>query len=269
MYQLSGTIRRILGRKVLDLNGNAVLGFKQNFDLEEDEKSIVCRAIGTAVKLSRVDAPVPNSVPTSIPATPSAVIAKDSTVFMSPAMLPAVFDRKPSMNADDDLSEEEYELADLPQAVMHISTSTRLPDPVLLTLLRYPEHAIIGTGGFVCAASIKVLDNDSKDVRESWWNEAREEIKAHAKTLNCSHVIGYTEQESIVDEVAFLYCSGTAVNVDVNAIQFVNLRDDHQKSSVSSLTSPKSPIERSVDDAQSNSSPSKIKKKKSSTLYSP
>jgi hypothetical protein len=41
----------MLGKKVLDLGGNAVLGFKQYFDLEEEKKAITVRSIGTAVKL--------------------------------------------------------------------------------------------------------------------------------------------------------------------------------------------------------------------------
>jgi uncharacterized protein YbjQ (UPF0145 family) len=229
MYQLSGTIRRILGRKVLELNGNAVLGFKQNFDLEEDEKSIVCRAIGTAVKLGRHGSTTP-----VMPLTP-ALLTKDSSAFLSPT-LQATTEKIPS-NIDGPLLEED-ELAELAQPAIPLSM-VRSPDPVLLTLAKYPEHAIVGTGGFVCAASIKVLDNDSKEVRESWWNEAREEVKAHARTLSCNHVVGYHEQASIHDEVVFLYCSGTAVNVDLNAIQ-VSQKEQIAKTSTNSLiTSPK------------------------------
>jgi uncharacterized protein YbjQ (UPF0145 family) len=229
MYQLSGTIRRILGRKVLELNGNAVLGFKQNFDLEEDEKSIVCRAIGTAVKLGRFGSTTP-----VMPLTP-ALMTKESSAFLSPTLQSTA--ERTTGNAEDPLLEED-ELAELSQPAIPI-TLARAPDPVLLTLSKYPEHTIIGTGGFVCAASIKVLDNDSREVRESWWNEARDEVKSHARTLNCNYVVGYHEQASIYDEVVFLYCSGTAVNVDLNAIH-VSQKDTVARASTNSLiTSPK------------------------------
>ncbi|CAG5134399.1 unnamed protein product, partial [Candidula unifasciata] len=50
--KLSGTLQRKLGVKVLEMGGNAVLGYFQNFDLE-GESGIVVRAIGTAVSLAR------------------------------------------------------------------------------------------------------------------------------------------------------------------------------------------------------------------------
>ncbi|CAL1527603.1 unnamed protein product, partial [Lymnaea stagnalis] len=46
--KLSGTLQRKLGVKVMELGGNAVLGYFQNFDLE-GESGIVVRGIGTAV----------------------------------------------------------------------------------------------------------------------------------------------------------------------------------------------------------------------------
>ncbi|XP_059179627.1 C2 domain-containing protein 5-like [Physella acuta] len=51
--KLSGTLQRKLGVKVLEMGGNAVLGYFQNFDLE-GESGIVVRGIGTAVALTRL-----------------------------------------------------------------------------------------------------------------------------------------------------------------------------------------------------------------------
>ena len=47
-----GEVRRKIGLKALELGGNAVIGYRQNFDLE-GESGIVVRGIGTAVTLSR------------------------------------------------------------------------------------------------------------------------------------------------------------------------------------------------------------------------
>jgi hypothetical protein len=55
MFRLSGQLRRQLGKKVMELNGNAVIGYRQNFDLETELKAITARAIGTAVKLGLPD----------------------------------------------------------------------------------------------------------------------------------------------------------------------------------------------------------------------
>ena len=51
--KLSGELRRKIGLKALELGGNAVIGYRQNFDLE-GESGIVVRGIGTAVTLSRL-----------------------------------------------------------------------------------------------------------------------------------------------------------------------------------------------------------------------
>jgi hypothetical protein len=52
-----------------------------------------------------------------------------------------------------------------------------------------------------------------QETRDSWWNELREEIKAHAKILGCSHVVGYLEASTIHDDVAILSITGTAATV--------------------------------------------------------
>ncbi|XP_013077803.2 C2 domain-containing protein 5-like isoform X1 [Biomphalaria glabrata] len=51
--KLSGTLQRKLGVKVMEMGGNAVLGYFQNFDLE-GESGVVVRGIGTAVALIRL-----------------------------------------------------------------------------------------------------------------------------------------------------------------------------------------------------------------------
>ncbi|GJQ66805.1 hypothetical protein Trydic_g18573 [Trypoxylus dichotomus] len=59
-FKLSGELQRKIGVKALDLGGNAVIGYKQSFDLEGDS-GIVARGIGTAVTLVKlVDAPNSN-----------------------------------------------------------------------------------------------------------------------------------------------------------------------------------------------------------------
>ncbi|XP_050454460.1 C2 domain-containing protein 5 isoform X2 [Cataglyphis hispanica] len=52
-FKLSGEVQRKIGVKALDLGGNAVIGYLQNFDLE-GESGIVARGIGTAVTLVKL-----------------------------------------------------------------------------------------------------------------------------------------------------------------------------------------------------------------------
>ncbi|KAK7500427.1 hypothetical protein BaRGS_00008334 [Batillaria attramentaria] len=57
--KLTGGLQRKVGVKVLEMGGNAVLGYTQNFDLE-GESGIVVRAIGTAVTIGRLPAIPPS-----------------------------------------------------------------------------------------------------------------------------------------------------------------------------------------------------------------
>uniref|UniRef100_T1HPR1 C2 domain-containing protein n=1 Tax=Rhodnius prolixus TaxID=13249 RepID=T1HPR1_RHOPR len=52
-FKLNGEVKRKIGLKVLDLGANAVVGYKQCFDLE-GECGVVVRALGTAVTLEHV-----------------------------------------------------------------------------------------------------------------------------------------------------------------------------------------------------------------------
>ena len=49
-YELSGRLRRQLGKKVLEMGGNAILGFRQWVNLEPAAKRITIRGLGTACK---------------------------------------------------------------------------------------------------------------------------------------------------------------------------------------------------------------------------
>ena len=53
LYGLSAEVRREVGKKVLDLGGNAVLGFDIRFDLE-GASGLVVRAFGTACRILKV-----------------------------------------------------------------------------------------------------------------------------------------------------------------------------------------------------------------------
>lgn len=58
---LSGELQRKIGLKVLEMGGNAVVGYLQCFDLE-GESGLVVRAIGTACTLEKLSSgSVPNT----------------------------------------------------------------------------------------------------------------------------------------------------------------------------------------------------------------
>jgi hypothetical protein len=68
----------------------------------------------------------------------------------------------------------------------------------IVTLDRnFPPNSRIG--GFLSAASVKILEG-KKDQRNEWWNELREEVMRHAVGLGCNVVAGYREDMNIDED---------------------------------------------------------------------
>ena len=68
------------------------------------------------------------------------------------------------------------------------------------------------------ARSVKFLGKleatlSDQETREGWWEELRDEIKNHARTVCCTHIIGYTETCTIFGDVCVLSAFGTAAVV--------------------------------------------------------
>lgn len=49
--------------------------------------------------------------------------------------------------------------------------------------------------------------------RDNWWAELREEIMKNAKSLNCTHILGYREIATIYEDVIIMNVFGTAVKI--------------------------------------------------------
>uniref|UniRef100_A0A4W6DAM2 C2 domain-containing protein 5 n=1 Tax=Lates calcarifer TaxID=8187 RepID=A0A4W6DAM2_LATCA len=242
---MSGELQRKIGLKVLEMGGNAVVGYLQCFDLE-GESGLVVRAIGTACtldKLSSGSAPNTNTHvhPNTAPASnacnsPSKdgkepVFGEDLPSFSGPptpfralptssSSPPPFSPSKPcsrqSSSSDTDLSltpktgKNTYVLSSIvsDQAVFY------LQEFPFFTLTSFPPGFLVHVGGVVSARSVKLLDRihnpDEPETRDAWWEEIRQEIKSHAKALGCHAVVGYSESTSICEEVCILSASGTA-----------------------------------------------------------
>ncbi|KAI9103092.1 hypothetical protein DFS34DRAFT_351995 [Phlyctochytrium arcticum] len=259
MFRLSGQLRRQLGRKALELNANAVIGFKQYFDIESEERAITARAMGTAVRLA-----VPDQVtidrglswsslqttttspmltpfqehPVGSPATAGLIMGKtvrgvvgmantpmgESGVGAGGTIVGSIgYDGVVGGDGYSDKSSLKDEPVVPPSSAALLAASAgggyKSLECMILTLHHFPAGSILGIGGLVSATSVKVIENDSIEVREAWWTELREEIKSHARALGCHYVIGYSENSSISDELAVLHCSGTAATVDLSVVQ--------------------------------------------------
>jgi uncharacterized protein YbjQ (UPF0145 family) len=206
LYRLSGQLKRLVGKEVLEMGGNAVIGYKQSFDLEKEECVITARCIGTCVKLSIVEASLDSHdvnegiIETSEETSPVNLTSREPTSEMSP--------RYPANTAESMVSaQRKYSKGETNQPIV--------PEQALITISKFHPGAIRSIGGVVSARSVKLLENGETSVRHAWWNEIREEIKSHAKTLGCWLVIGYTEKSYIHDQLCVLSAMGTAVKVDI------------------------------------------------------
>uniref|UniRef100_A0A8C7SCB5 C2 domain-containing protein 5 n=1 Tax=Oncorhynchus mykiss TaxID=8022 RepID=A0A8C7SCB5_ONCMY len=246
---MSGELQRKIGLKVLEMGGNAVVGYLQCFDLE-GESGLVVRAIGTACTLdklipgSEIKEPVFSEDPThplSVPPTPLRTLPSSSS---PPPFSPSKLCSRQSSSSDTDLSLT-------PKMGMGSGISVGKEAGPLKTLLRqqaqsaleqrefpfftltcFPPGFLVHIGGVVSARSVKLLDRihnpalgntrsyklldwnsvaaDEPETRDAWWEEIRQEIKSHAKALGCHAVVGYSESTTICEEVCILSASGTA-----------------------------------------------------------
>uniref|UniRef100_A0A4W6DAN8 C2 domain-containing protein 5 n=1 Tax=Lates calcarifer TaxID=8187 RepID=A0A4W6DAN8_LATCA len=190
---MSGELQRKIGLKVLEMGGNAVVGYLQCFDLE-GESGLVVRAIGTACTLDKLSS---GSAPNT-----NTHVALPTSSSSPPPFSPSKPCSRQSSSSDTDLSLT-------PKTAVFY-----LQEFPFFTLTSFPPGFLVHVGGVVSARSVKLLDRihnpDEPETRDAWWEEIRQEIKSHAKALGCHAVVGYSESTSICEEVCILSASGTA-----------------------------------------------------------
>ncbi|XP_038124708.1 C2 domain-containing protein 5 isoform X11 [Cyprinodon tularosa] len=235
---MSGELQRKIGLKVLEMGGNAVVGYLQCFDLE-GESGLVVRAIGTACTLDKISSGSfsnththPNTAPPSNACNSPSKDGKESplahgcrSTHNSPVHSACSSQRLSQnfsvsvptliftgMGSGGSAGKEAGPL----KTLLRQQTQTALEQREFpfFTLTSFPPAFLVHVGGVVSARSVKLLDRihnpDEPETRDAWWEEIRQEIKSHAKALGCHAVIGYSENTSICEEVCILSASGTA-----------------------------------------------------------
>uniref|UniRef100_A0A8C5A546 C2 calcium dependent domain containing 5 n=1 Tax=Gadus morhua TaxID=8049 RepID=A0A8C5A546_GADMO len=235
---MSGELQRKIGLKVLEMGGNAVVGYLQCFDLE-GESGIVVRAIGTACTLDKLSAGAnanaythPNTAPASNACNSPSKDSKESplahgcrSTHNSPVHSTCSAQRLSQnfsvsvptlifagMGSGGSVGKEAGPL----KMLLRQQTQTALEQREFpfFTLTCFPPGFLVHVGGVVSARSVKLLDRihnpDEPETRDAWWEEIRQEIKSHAKALGCHAVVGYSESTSICEEVCILSAAGTA-----------------------------------------------------------
>ncbi|XP_013208239.1 C2 domain-containing protein 5 isoform X9 [Microtus ochrogaster] len=235
---MSGELQRKIGLKVLEMRGNAVVGYLQCFDLE-GESGLVVRAIGTACTLDKLSSPA-----AFLPAcnSPSKEM-KESPLVHPPSHGCRSTHNSPIHTATGSRLTQNFSVS-VPtliytgmgsgsagkeggpfKALLRQQTQAALEQREFpfLTLTAFPPGLLVHVGGVVSARSVKLLDRihnpDEPETRDAWWAEIRQEIKSHAKALGCHAVVGYSESTSICEEVCILSASGTAAVLNPRFLQ--------------------------------------------------
>ncbi|XP_026120954.1 C2 domain-containing protein 5-like isoform X13 [Carassius auratus] len=260
IFLMSGELQRKIGLKVLEMGGNAVVGYLQCFDLE-GESGLVVRAIGTACTLEKISTfPATATHPSN--SSPSKDMKEPvfgeeapgvplSSGPPTPLRAQTFSSFSPSKSYSRQSSSSDTELSLTPKtgmgsggsagkdagplkALLKQQTQSALEqrEYPFFTLTVFPPGFLLHVGGVVSARSVKLLDRihnpalgntrsyklldwnsftaDEPETRDAWWEEIRQEIKSHAKSLGCHAVVGYSESTSICEEVCILSASGTA-----------------------------------------------------------
>uniref|UniRef100_A0A4W3K680 C2 calcium dependent domain containing 5 n=1 Tax=Callorhinchus milii TaxID=7868 RepID=A0A4W3K680_CALMI len=245
---MSGELQRKIGLKVLEMDGNAVVGYMQCFDLE-GESGLVVRAIGTACTLDKLSSasalllPPCNSPSKDLKEVPFSEDPNPVTHSSGPStpLKNQTYSFSPSKSYSRQSSSSETDLSLTPKTGMGSGSGGKDGVPLktlyrqqtqsafeqrefpFFTLTTFPVGFLVHVGGVVSARSVKLLDRihnpDEPETRDAWWAEIRQEIKSHAKALGCHAVIGYSESTSICEEVCILSASGTAAVLNPKALQ--------------------------------------------------
>ncbi|XP_072552026.1 C2 domain-containing protein 5 isoform X11 [Salminus brasiliensis] len=259
---MSGELQRKIGLKVLEMGGNAVVGYLQCFDLE-GESGLVVRAIGTACTLDKIsNTYTPATAINPCNSSPSkdtkeAGFGEEapgvplSSGPPTPLRAQTFSSFSPSKSYSRQSSSSDTELSLTPKTGMGSGGSAGKEAGPLKALLRqqtqsaleqrefpfftltgFPPGFLLHVGGVVSARSVKLLDRihnpDEPETRDAWWEEIRQEIKSHAKALGCHAVVGYSESTSICEEVCILSASGTAAILSSRFMQDGALDTDHR-----------------------------------------
>ncbi|XP_077049912.1 C2 domain-containing protein 5 isoform X9 [Siphateles boraxobius] len=251
IFLMSGELQRKIGLKVLEMGGNAVVGYLQCFDLE-GESGLVVRAIGTACTLEKIStfpatATLPSNCspskdikdsPQAAPSTLGCRSTHSSPVHSASSRLSQGFSVSvptllfAGMGSGGSAGKEAGPL----KALLRQQTQSALEqrEYPFFTLTSFPPGFLLHLGGVVSARSVKLLDRihnpDEPETRDAWWEEIRQEIKSHTKALGCHAVVGYSESTSICEEVCILSASGTAAILSSRFMQDGPLETDHRLS---------------------------------------
>ena len=218
-----------------ELGGNAVVGWRVALDLEGEVGVVVARAHGTAVTMGsgdkRINAAVSSSGSKATDRSgerAGSATSKDESIQQSQAdntnAITAVGGSNSADSAAIQLDKLQPTDKPAPLSTADALTASSVASNVssalsrsyrrdvhLITMSSFPVSLQLVLGGLVVARSVKLLtSNTTTTTHEKWWTEIRKEVKSHATSLHCTHVLGYSEQCVVTKDVVVLSGYGTA-----------------------------------------------------------
>ncbi|XP_026721139.1 C2 domain-containing protein 5 isoform X4 [Athene cunicularia] len=179
---MSGELQRKIGLKVLEMRGNAVVGYLQCFDLE-GESGLVVRAIGTACTLDKISntsafLPACNSPSKEIKEIPFNEDPNPNTHSSGPStpLKNQTYSFSPSKSYSRQSSSSDTDLSLTPKTGMGSGSAGKEGGPFktllrqqtqsaleqrefpFFTLTTFPPGFLVHVGGVVSARSVKLLD---------------------------------------------------------------------------------------------------------------
>ncbi|XP_066210612.1 C2 domain-containing protein 5 isoform X6 [Saccopteryx leptura] len=179
---MSGELQRKIGLKVLEMRGNAVVGYLQCFDLE-GESGLVVRAIGTACTLDKLSSPAAllpacNSPSKEMKEIPFSEDPNPNTYSSGPStpLKNQTYSFSPSKSYSRQSSSSDTDLSLTPKTGMGSGSAGKEGGPFkallrqqtqsaleqrefpFFTLTAFPPGFLVHVGGVVSARSVKLLD---------------------------------------------------------------------------------------------------------------
>ncbi|CAI9166347.1 unnamed protein product [Rangifer tarandus platyrhynchus] len=179
---MSGELQRKIGLKVLEMRGNAVVGYLQCFDLE-GESGLVVRAIGTACTLDKLSSPATllpacNSPSREMKEIPFNEDPNPNTHSSGPStpLKNQTYSFSPSKSYSRQSSSSDTDLSLTPKTGMGSGSAGKEGGPFkallrqqtqsaleqrefpFFTLTAFPPGFLVHVGGVVSARSVKLLD---------------------------------------------------------------------------------------------------------------
>ncbi|XP_059538347.1 C2 domain-containing protein 5 isoform X3 [Myotis daubentonii] len=179
---MSGELQRKIGLKVLEMRGNAVVGYLQCFDLE-GESGLVVRAIGTACTLDKLSSPAAflpacNSPSKDMKEIPFNEDPNPNTHSSGPStpLKNQTYSFSPSKSYSRQSSSSDTDLSLTPKTGMGSGSAGKEGGPFkallrqqtqsaleqrefpFFTLTAFPPGFLVHVGGVVSARSVKLLD---------------------------------------------------------------------------------------------------------------